>query len=312
MKKVLAVGTIVLAAVILAFVTGVGPGSTLVDPGRYIVEAKDVVKLLKNEQVVLVDMQESAAYAAGHIDGAVNIERNEVVINTPYPNLLAPQAQVAQVLGSRGIDRETTVLIYDDSNNMDAARLWWTMMVYGHENVSVVSGGFEALKQAGLPVSVEVPAVTAKIYEAGEIDRSLLAAMEDVEAQVKDPQDDIILLDTRTRDEYTSGTIPGALLVDYSENIFDDGTYKPVQQILINYKNKGITADKEIIVFCAVSVRGSQTLLALYNAGYRNVKLYDAAWVEYSDVGFFPESDDVPVEGGPAPQAPAAPSGGCS
>jgi len=313
MKKAFIAGAVILAAVVLTLVTGVGPGSELAASGHYIIEAEDVAKMLKGDNVVLVDMQESGVYASGHINGAVNITRDDIVVNTPYPNLVAPKEQVAEVLGSRGIDNETVVIIYDadDSKNMDAARLWWTMLLYGHENVMVVSGGFEALKRAGLSVSSEPPAVITKVYEPGDAVYPLLATLEDVEEQVINPKDNVILLDTRTIDEFNRGTIPGAVLVDYQENIFVDGTYRPIQHILLNYKQKGITADKEIIIFCTVSVRGSQTFLALYNAGYRNIKLYDGAWAEYSDVGFMPQADDKLLETeDPAPQAPVAP--GCS
>lgn len=44
-------------------------------------------------------------------------------------------------MSEKGISNDSTVVIYDINNNMDSARLWWTLKVYGHENVKVVSGG---------------------------------------------------------------------------------------------------------------------------------------------------------------------------
>jgi len=115
-------------------------------------------------------MQEAENYAIGHIEGSVNIIRNDVVVNTPYPTMIAPAKQIAEVLGNAGIDNDTLVIIYDDSGNINAARLWWTMLVYGHQNVKVVSGGFSALQKAGLALSTDAPAVQAKTYEPGEAD----------------------------------------------------------------------------------------------------------------------------------------------
>lgn len=284
MQKILIGVAFLAAAVVLALVTGVGPGPALVDAGGYIIDADQVEQYLKGDNVVLVDMQDADSYAAGHIEGAVNITRNDIVVNNPYPNLLAPAEDIEKVLGASGIDNETLVLVYDDSNNMNAARLWWTLLVYGHEEAKVISGGIEALKRAGFSVSTDAPVITAKAYQAAELDQRYIATIEDIMAQVENPQDNVVLLDTRSREEYDSGTIPGSVLVNYELNIFDDGTFKPVQQILLQYKENGITADQDIIIFCAVSVRGAQTFLALYNAGYRNLQLYDAAWVEYSDL----------------------------
>lgn len=282
-NKVVIAAFIVLA-ILFALVTGIGPGPALADSSNYIIEAEDVSALLAADNTVLVDMQDEEQYMEGHIEGAVNITRNQVVVNDPYPNLLAPPEQVEAVLGSAGIDNQTRVLIYDDSNNMEAARLWWTMKVYGHENVHVISGGIEALKSAGFTLSTDPPAVVEKSYQAGEPNYDMIATIEDIEEQVNNPREDVILLDTRSCDEFNSGTIPGSVHVDYLFNNFPDGRYKTVEHILIDYKGKGITADHHIIIYCAVSVRGAQTFLALYNAGYRNLSLYDAAWVEYSDL----------------------------
>jgi len=286
MKKVVPVVLVLLAAILVTIATGIGPGPALADSDLYIIEAKEAARLLGAENVVLVDMQEAENYAIGHIEGSVNIIRNDVVVNTPYPTMIAPAKQIAEVLSNAGIDNDTLVIIYDDSGNINAARLWWTMLVYGHQNVKVVSGGFSALQRAGLPLSTDAPAVQAKTYNPGEADESLIATLDEVVAQIEDPQPGVILLDTR---------------------YFSDGTFKPVQQILIKYKEKGITADNEIIVFCAVSVRGAQTFLALYNAGYRNLKLYDGAWAEYSAI-YAPEGGET---GSPQPEEdePAAPGG---
>jgi len=289
----------VAAALIITLVTGVGPGPALADSANYIIEAEDVPALMSAENTVLVDMQDEEQYLEGHIEGAVNIMRSEIVVNSPYPNLLAPPEQIEAVLGRAGIDNQTTVLIYDDSNNMEAARLWWTMKVYGHENVHVVSGGLEALKAAGLQLSTEPPVVEEKTYIAGDINTNYIATIEDIEEQLNNPRDDVILLDTRSLEEFNSGTIPGSVHVEYLFNNFPDGRYKTVQHILVDYKGKGITADNHIIIYCAVSVRGAQTFLALYNAGYRNLSLYDAAWVEYIDK-YPPECDEEAEDTGEA------------
>lgn len=283
MQKVLIGAGFVLLAIILTLATGVGPGPALADAGGHIVDAGNVRALLNEKNTVLVDMQSADDYAGGHIEGAVNIPRGAVVINDPYPNLLAPKEQVEQVLSESGIDNSNRIIIYDNSNNMDAARLWWTLLVYGHEEALVVSGGFEALKRAGLTVTTEAPQVEPADYRATGPNPAYMATLEDILAQVENPDDNVILLDTRSREEFNAGTIPGSVLVNYELNNFEDGTYRPVQHILLEYKERGITADQEIIIYCAVSVRGAQTFLALYNAGYRNLRLYDAAWVEYSD-----------------------------
>lgn len=252
------------------------------DEGLYIIDAKDASEYIGVQGNVTVDMQKPEDYAKAHIKGAVNMALAEIVINTPVPNMLAPKGQIENVLGSKGIGNDTMVIIYDNNKNMEAARLWWTLRIYGHENARVVSGGFNALQAAKLEMTAEVPAVEAVKYSAKDMDASMLATIDEVKAQVNQPRKNVVLLDSRTQEEFDQGTIPGSILLDFNENNYNDGTYKKVQDIKIQYMENKITPDKTVIMYCKTSVRAAQTYLALYNAGYRNMKVYDGAWLEWS------------------------------
>ncbi|AOT69414.1 sulfurtransferase [Geosporobacter ferrireducens] len=261
----------------------IGCTSTKVEgSGQNIIEAGNVSALLNENHAVLVDMQSAEEYATAHIKGAVNIKREDITINVPVSNMLVSKTKIEDLLGKSGIGNDTTVIIYDNTNNMDAARLWWTLKVYGHENVKVVSGGYKALKNAGLEVTSDVPGIMETTYAAKDKNTDMIATIEDVKAQVNDPSKDVVLLDTRTEEEFNEGTIPGSILLDYIQNNYKDGTYKSIENIKIQYIEKGITPEKTTILYCKTSIRGAQTYLALYNAGYRNLKLYDGAWVEWS------------------------------
>jgi thiosulfate/3-mercaptopyruvate sulfurtransferase len=256
--------------------------SNATDEGLYIIDAKDASKYIGVQGNVIVDMQKPEDYAKTHIKGAVNIALAEIVVNTPVPNMLAPKGQIENVLGSKGIGNDTMVIIYDNNKNMEAARLWWTLKIYGHENARVVSGGLNALQAAKLEMTTEVPAVEAVKYTAKDMDSNILATIDEVKAQVNQPQKNVVLLDTRTQEEFNQGTIPGSILLDFNGNNYTDGTYKKVQDIKIQYIENKITPDKTVIMYCKTSVRAAQTYLALYNAGYRNMKVYDGAWLEWS------------------------------
>ena len=251
------------------------------DEGQYIIEAKEAGGYIGKQDTVIVDMQKPEDYAKAHIKGAVNIALPEVVINTPVPNMLAPKEQIEKVLGSKGISNNTMVIIYDNNKNMEAARLWWTLRIYGHENAKVISGGFSALQAAKLEMTGEIPAAASAKYTAKEMDKSMIATIDEVKAQVDQPQSNVILLDTRTKEEFEQGTIPGSVLLDFNENNYKDGSYKKVIDTKIQYIENNITPDKAIIMYCKTSVRAAQTYLALYNAGYRNMKVYDGAWLEW-------------------------------
>ncbi|WP_461205784.1 sulfurtransferase [Clostridium sp. DL1XJH146] len=252
------------------------------EQGTEIIEAEQALELINQENVIIVDAQNSEGYLDIHIKNAVNITREDIVVTESVANMLAPKEQIEEVMSAKGISNNSTIIIYDSNNNMDSARLWWTLKVYGHEDVKVVSGGIKALANIGAERTTDVPGVTPTEYVAKEKNTDMIATIEDVKSQVNDPKSDVKLIDTRSKEEYDAGTIPGSMLMNYVDNNYTDGTFKPVSDIQVMYLDAGLIPEDTAIMYCKSSIRGAQTYLALYNAGYTNLKLYDGAWLEWS------------------------------
>ncbi|NLI22218.1 MAG: sulfurtransferase [Clostridiales bacterium] len=269
--------------------------STYAESGKKIVPAMLAEKFaayLGKDQVTIVDMQSAEAYAAGHVAGAVHITQEDIVINIPVKNMLTSKNKLQKLLSERGIGNDTTLVVYDD-NRMNAARFFWTMLMYGNQNVVVVDGGLAALKAAGNTLTDALPAIVPAEYIAGEKDTAWLATAEDVLAQVNEPDKNTILLDVRTEAEYqASGKVPSSILWDYADNFYKDGTFRTVETTRINYLNQGIRPENSIIVYCQTSMRAAPVFLRLYDAGYRNLKIYDGAYLEWSSNPNYPI--DVP------------------
>lgn len=264
---------------------GCSSSYTSAEKGHYIIEASTAIKMLNSENVILVDAQVPADYSKEHIKGARNIDKDEVNITTPVPGMLGPQELFEKVMSEKGISPDSTVLIYDNANttqNSHSSRLWWAMRAYGHEDVRVISGGLAALKKAGAEVGTQIPSVTPTKYTAKALNTSMIATKEDVKAQVNSPDKNTILLDVRTQKEYDEGTIPGSKLLNYEDNNYADKTFKSAQDIKIMYIENNIKPDNNIILFCKTSTRAAETYLALLEAGYKNIKIYDGAWLEWS------------------------------
>lgn len=279
MKRIV---TIFAALIAVAILAGCGPAPAG-ETGTEIISAKEALELLgTNEDAVLVDARPTLDYRETHVEGAVSISRADIVVSTPFPNLVGTPEQIERVLSSRGIGNDTLVIAYDDNQNMDSARLWWTLKYYGHDNVKVVSGGMQALQRAGVTMTSDEPSVQTASFAAEAADESMIATQAEIRDLIDEPQDGMTIIDTRSMEEYMEGTIPGSVLLNFTGNNFADGTYRPVQQIQIRYVEAGIDVDEGAVMFCKTSIRGAQTYLAMYNAGYRNLKLYDGAWVEWS------------------------------
>ncbi len=274
--------SLIAIAAVAAVLIGCGP-SPAGESGTEIVTAGEALTLLEDADAVLVDARPTLDYRENHVEGAVSIARADIVVNTPHPNLVGTPEQIERVMGSRGIGNDTLVITYDDNKNMDSARLWWTLKYYGHDNVKVVSGGLKALQAEGVTMTSSAPSVAAATFQAGPPDESMIITGREVRALVEEPRDDVTIIDTRTKEEYLEeGTIPGSVLLNFVGNNFADGTFRPVRQIRIRYVEAGIDLDEGAVLFCKTSIRGAQTHLAMYNAGYRNLRLYDGAWVEWT------------------------------
>ena len=248
--------------------------------GNYIVEAKDCAELIENG-AILIAVCETEEYDTLHISGAVNIPMSSLVVNEPYANMAPEDNQIEEVMSAAGITADDTLLLYDNKSNMAAARVQWTLNLYNNFNVKVVSGGFEALQNAGFTTTSDATILDAAQYITGEKQKKLVVSLSYINLLQDKPEENVVVIDTRSDDEYYAGTIPGAIHIEYLWNDYANGEYKSIRDLQITYLEKGITSDMKIIVFCKTSVRAAQTYTALKNAGYEDVRVYDAAWLEY-------------------------------
>lgn len=273
--------TVLLGLIAVAFLVGCGPAAPG-EKGTEIVSAAEAVELMVAGNVVLVDANTGVIYKKRHAEGAVSIPRTAIVINEPVKNMLAPSSQIEEVMSNAGISNDSLVLAYDDNKNMDAARLWFTLKAYGHDNVKVISGGLNALAAAGVAVTDIASSPLPATFNAGSLRSEMLIDGKEVRAQVENPSDGYVMIDTRSIEEFNEGSIPGSICLDFSGSNFADDTFRPINQIRIRYLEQKIDYDNEVAMYCKTSIRGAHTYLVLYNAGYRNLKLYDGAWLDWT------------------------------
>lgn len=248
-----------------------------------IISAEDLKDYIGKENVVIVDMQSTEDYIAGHVEGAVNIQNADITINVPVSTMLTSAKKISSLMGSKGISNDTLVIAYD-TNKMSASRLLWSLFMYGHENVKVVDGGLNAILAEGITLTTAETVVTETTFTAKEPSRNWLATKKDVLNQVNNPDANVVLLDVRTQEEYyTEGKIPTSVMIDWTNNFYSvDNTFKSIQTTRINYLEERIYPEQEIIIYCKSSMRATPVFVQLYEAGYRNIRIFDGAYLEWS------------------------------
>jgi thiosulfate/3-mercaptopyruvate sulfurtransferase len=252
-------------------------------------------------------------YETGHIPGAVKIDWH-TDLNDPVQRDYVQGERFAELLGSKGIARDTTVVIYGDKNNWWAAYALWVFTLFGHEDVRLLDGGRDKWIAEGRDITTDAPAVTAAEYPVVERDDTVIRAFkDDVLAHFGNP-----LIDVRSPEEYSgerteipgyptegalrSGHIPSAASVPWARAAAPDATFKRRPDLEAIYLGEaGLKAGDDVIAYCRIGERSSHTWFVLTHLlGFENVRNYDGSWTEWGSAVRVPivtgsEPGDVPA-----------------
>ncbi|MCF0070069.1 sulfurtransferase [Dyadobacter sp. CY261] len=194
-------------------------------------------------------------------------------------------------LGVLGISPSSTVVVYDDKKGANAAaRFWWMLKSAGHEKVYVVSGGLDAIVEAGIQPTQKAASLHAlEEYPITGWQLPLVDA-DDVALAAADP--DSMVIDVREHYRYLgesepidllAGHIPGAVNIPYTSNLDGQGEFISPADLAAKYKEALANKDpRKVIVHCGSGVTACHTLLALAEAGMHGASLYVGSWSEWS------------------------------
>ena len=266
-------------------------------PSDFLVTTDWLEKNLNNPKLRLIEVSvDTGVYERGHIQGAVNFKWHTDLVD-PVKRDIASKENFEKLLRQAGVNNDSTIVIYGDSNNWFAAWGAWVFDVYGVKNVKLLDGGrkkWEAEKRPLTPLATQVAAGNIKVSNANN---NLRAKLIDVVA-VANKKSDTALVDIRSSDEFTgkviapagvqelairAGHIPGAVNVPWGQAVAEDGTFKSAEELKKIYGAVGIDGKKPIITYCRIGERSSHTWFALSKILGYNVKNYDGSWTEYGN-----------------------------
>lgn len=283
-----------------------------------LINATELAEFMKTEPVVIIDTRDPEVYAASHIPGAVNVREIFTYLSTSTADgLAAMQGMFADLLGKAGLSGKELAVIYEDAMNNgygQSCRGYFLLKFLGYPLVSILHGGYKVWEDEHLPTTDVVPTPEAKQFPV-KINASLLIDKDEMLKSLADPS--IVKLDVRDFDEWMAessspygvdfcprkGRIPGAVLIEwYTMMKNEDGVprFRSKEEMLTIAGEVGITPDSTVNVYCFKGARASNTLVALNEAGVKDVRIYFASWNGWS------RDPSLPIEEGPAdPSRPA-------
>jgi thiosulfate/3-mercaptopyruvate sulfurtransferase len=242
--------------------------------------------------------EDQLLYKSGHIPGAIEIDWTDD-LNDPITRDYLDKVGFEQLMQSKGISNDTTVVFYGDKSNWWSAYALWVFQLFGHTKVKLMDGGRLKWQQENRPLVRETPDYPQTEFTAQERDDSTLRAFrDDVLAHVKANKQ---LVDVRSPEEFSGerlhipgypnegalrgGHIPGARSIPWSSAANEDGTFKNASELKQIYlEDNGLNPDEEVIAYCRIGERSSHSWFVLrYLLGFENARNYDGSWTEWGN-----------------------------
>ncbi len=270
------------------------------DPNIRILDTRGYVHHLDDGKGTMVVTYAGARdeYDAAHIPGAVFVDWTSDITDPddPVPVQIAPPERFAAWASRAGIGDTTHVVVYDHTGGTIATRVWWDLLYYGHDRVSVLNGGWKQWSAAGMPTTNDAATVAPATFTP-RTRQSMRKTVDEV-ALISGTHS-AQLIDARAPDQYAgavvrsgrAGHIPGAINIP-STTLFDPATgiWKSDEELAAILHDAGVSDGQPAVAYCGGGVSATSVLFAMHRTGHRNWANYDGSWNEWG------QRNDLPTE----------------
>jgi len=264
------------------------------------IDAEKLFSIINDENLVILDCRFDLTkpewgyqnYLETHIPNAIYADLDKDLSSPITPSSgrhpLPDQDKFIQKCSEWGIDHSKHVVVYDRTSGSFAARLWWLLRYFNHENVSILNGGLQSWVEKQYPIVNGSVSSTPSIF-VGKIDENRLITTSQLEKMLN--QDGVIIIDARAPERYhgitepidkKAGRIPGSINFFHQNNIGSDGNLLPRNILLEKYhKLLENNMDTTKILYCGSGVTSCLDVAVMEYLDIPDIKLYAGSWSEW-------------------------------
>lgn len=232
-----------------------------------------------------------AEYVKAHIPGARYFDIDQFAdTDTDLPHMVPAPGRFAKLIGALGVSNSSRIVFYDQKGLASAARGWWLMGLFGHDNAAVLDGGLPKWVREGRPVESGDPAPPVPVTFRPDFRARRLRGVGDLIANITGKQE--FVLDARAAGRFTGelaepragmrgGHIPGSASVPYTDLLNADGTFRDPAALRARFAQAGVDGGKPVVTSCGSGVTACILTLGLRLAGLPEGAVYDGSWTEW-------------------------------
>ncbi|WP_203722550.1 sulfurtransferase [Paractinoplanes abujensis] len=242
--------------------------------------------LLLDVRWALGDPDGRAHYREGHLPGAVFVDLDTELAGPHAPGAgrhpLPPIDRLQAAARGWGLTRGRSVVVYDNTGGLAAARAWWLLRWAGVPDVRLLDGGLAAWRAAGHTEATgdaRPRALGDVVLRAGHL--PTITADEAAGLPSRGT-----LLDARAGERYRgevepidprAGHIPGAVSAPTTGNLGADQLFRPAAEL----RERFADVTGPVGVYCGSGVTAAHEIVALAVAGI-DAALYPGSWSAWS------------------------------
>jgi len=257
----------------------------------------DATKYLPNEP-----KDGRAEFLRAHVPSARYFDIDDVADpDTDLPHMVPTPGRFAKLMSALGVGNRSRVVFYDQKGLASAARGWWLLGLFGHDDTAVLDGGLPKWLTEGRPTEAGESALPVPTQFRPDFRAARLRGVGDMLRNVSTGEEQV--LDARAAGRFTgavpepragmrSGHIPGSRNLPYTDLLQADGTFRPAAEVKARLAAAGVDDSRPVVTSCGSGVTACILTLGLRVAGLPEGAVYDGSWSEWGGRA------DTPMEGG--------------